>query len=94
MNDAGQPLDALHLAALRLRMQLQRTLIAERLGSGPGAPTVFPRSFTMRLLLSHPWLVARLLAGARGSKTRLLRAAGAAAALVAASALARRASPR
>lgn len=90
MSDGGESLDALRLDALRLRMQLQRELIADRIGPARGAPAEFPRSLTMRLLLRHPWLIARLLAGARGPDRRLLRAAGVAAAVFAATALARR----
>lgn len=90
MSGGDASLEALRLDALRLRMQLQRAVIAERIGPARGAPATFPRSLTMRLLLRHPWLVARLLAAASGPDRRLLRAAGVAAAAVAATALARR----
>jgi hypothetical protein len=90
VSDGGESLDALRLDALRLRMQLQRAVIAERIGPARGEPAKFPRSLSMRLLLRHPWLIARLLAGARGPDRRLLRAAGVAAAVFAATALARR----
>ncbi len=90
MSDGDAALEALRLDALRLRMHLQRAVIAERIGPAPGEPMAFPRSLTMRLALRHPWLLARLLAVARGPDRRLLRAAGVAAAMVAATALARR----
>lgn len=65
MNPDRDELSALHLEALRLRLQWQRALIARRLGPPAAADAGrFPRSVTMRILLRHPWLVARLL-GAR-----------------------------
>lgn len=45
---------------LRLRMTTQRQLIAYRLAPLAGSDATYPRSVTMRLLMRHPALVARL----------------------------------
>ncbi|HXV39722.1 MAG TPA: hypothetical protein VD701_02010 [Steroidobacteraceae bacterium] len=49
--------------AVRLRMQAQRELIADRLGPAPVRSEGGPRSMTMRFLTRRPGLLARLLAG-------------------------------
>jgi hypothetical protein len=83
-------LHAMRLEALRLRMQVQRALIAERIGPEREA-TSFPRSLTMRLLLRNPWRVAGLVASVSGGQRKLLlRAAAAAVGLLAARAALRR----
>jgi len=48
--------------ALRKRMQLQRQVIAEKLGPPPEMDTGYPRSKTMRFLTRRPGLAATVLA--------------------------------
>ena len=48
---------------LRQRLQEQRRVIAQRLGSASEARSRYPRSITMRLLTQRPGLVIRLLLG-------------------------------
>lgn len=57
---------------LRIRAQLliQRSRVAEQLSAAAHGQGQYPRSATMRLLLRHPALTLRLLAGV----VRLLRA--------------------
>jgi hypothetical protein len=52
--------------ALRVRLQAQRRVIASQLGDGSGAPQVFPRSMTMRVLTQRPQLMYRVLGGVLG----------------------------
>jgi hypothetical protein len=82
-------LHAMRLEALRLRMHMQRALIAERIGPEREA-SEFPRSLTMRLLLRHPWRVAGLVASVGGQRKMLLRAAAAVVGLLAARAALKR----
>jgi pimeloyl-ACP methyl ester carboxylesterase len=84
VNDPRDAITALQVETLCLRLAAQRALIAERIGTRDLEPA-FPRSATMRLLLRHPALVARVIAvsaGVAGRPTRLLLV-GAALALVA-----------
>ena len=48
---------------LRMRMQVQRELIAHQLGPAAGADGDYPRSMTMRFLLQRPRMAVRLVAG-------------------------------
>ena len=48
--------------ALRKRMQLQRQVIAEKLGPPPEADTGYPRSKTMRFLTRRPGLALTVFA--------------------------------
>ncbi|MFO0040682.1 MAG: hypothetical protein ACK55W_01835 [Pseudomonadota bacterium] len=57
-----------------MRLSTQRALIAERIDARDPC-AVFPRSVTMRLLVRHPALAARIIAigaGAARRPTRLL----------------------
>ena len=51
------------------RLQAQRQVIAQQLGTVPGTASGFPRSKTMRLLTQRPATVVRIL----GSLAGLLR---------------------
>jgi len=48
---------------LRMRMQVQRELIAQQLGPAAGTDSEYPRSMTMRLLLGRPGAAVKLVAG-------------------------------
>ncbi|MGE0031151.1 MAG: hypothetical protein AB7T20_08560 [Steroidobacteraceae bacterium] len=48
---------------LRMRMQVQRELIAHHLGPAAGADCEYPRSMTMRFLLGRPGAAVKLVAG-------------------------------
>lgn len=48
---------------LRMRMQVQRELIAHQLGPAAGAGSDYPRSMTMRFLLQRPRMAVKLVAG-------------------------------
>ena len=49
--------------SLRRRLQAQRQLIAQQLGSESGMNGSYPRSRTMRFLTQQPALTLRLLVG-------------------------------
>ncbi|MFN9739649.1 MAG: hypothetical protein ACK59R_14115 [Pseudomonadota bacterium] len=94
MSDRREALTALQVDTLRLRLATQRALIAERIDARDPC-AVFPRSVTMRLLVRHPALAARIIAigaGAARRPTRLLLvvAAGALVAIARADARTRR----
>ena len=65
---------------LQQRLQEQRQVIAQRLGSASEARSSYPRSITMRLLTQRPGLVIRLVLGfatllkARSQKVRSVKA--------------------
>jgi hypothetical protein len=46
-----------------MRLQAQRQVIAQQLGSGSGTSREFPRSATMRLLTQRPQLIIKVLGG-------------------------------
>jgi len=46
---------------LRQRLQEQRQVIAQRLGSGSRVQSIYPRSMTMRLLTQRPGRFIQLL---------------------------------
>lgn len=48
---------------LRMRMQVQRELIASQLGPAEDAECDYPRSMTMKLLLGRSGMAVKLVAG-------------------------------